>query len=468
MDIRAFWRPAFAPPPPPPPEERLSLSLARLQSSLEEALAGKVKSVSAHSRGGPPRHFGPPELELAAQSGGDPLRPGEADFPVFGEFVITMEGHDGDWLFIEPHRPHRLAPFVNSWLVSFVGAAVLISLLSAWTAKWSLQPLDRLVEAAERFGRGREAEPAPTEGLREFAAIAHTLNAMQSRIKGFVDERTQMLAAVSHDLRTSLTRLRLEAEELDESRAKNQIIADVEDMERMISATLTFAADDLKGERLEIVDLAALLISLCDSFTDRGLLADYAGADHARILCQPTAMKRAFSNLIDNAIKYGERAQASLVETGGDVIVTIADQGLGIPPDKVELAFQPFRRLEGLRNQNAGGVGLGLSIARDIIKAHGGEIRLSNQAEGGLSVEVRLPGKAPSGDGREGSQLPISKSLSPRSWTERQEGAPFAACRAQMPNRGRMSVNPFADWHYVDTLRYTGTWTDQTSGRWRC
>ncbi len=213
---------------------------------------------------------------------------------------------------------------------------------------------------------------------------------MQSRIKHFLDERTQMLAAISHDLRTSLTRLRLEAEDLPESETKNRLIFDMSEMERMISATLTFAGDELKSEPQRRVDLAALLISLCDSFSDHGQPADYNGPNHAHLLCQPVAMKRAFDNLIGNAIKYGSRASVTLALEDGSVLVSITDAGPGIHPDDVELAFRPFSRLETSRNRETGGVGLGLPIARDIIRAHGGEISLSNRPEGGLEVLVRL------------------------------------------------------------------------------
>jgi len=227
--------------------------------------------------------------------------------------------------------------------------------------------------------------------LNEFGIIADALNEMQSRIKQFLDERTQMLAAISHDLRTSLTRLRLEAEDLPESDTKVRLISDVNEMERMISATLTFAGDDLKKEPQQRVDLAALIISLCDSLSDHGQPADYNGPNHAYLLCQPVAMKRAFDNLIGNAVKYGSRASVTMTVDGGWALVSIADVGPGIPSDKVELAFRPFRRLETSRNRETGGVGLGLPIARDIIRAHGGEIVLRNRPEGGLEVLVRLP-----------------------------------------------------------------------------
>ena len=218
------------------------------------------------------------------------------------------------------------------------------------------------------------------------------MNEMQERIKLFLDERTHMLAAMSHDLRTGLTGLRLDAEELEESEARERVIAGVEEMERMISATLAFAGDDLKGEPTEMIDLAALLISLCDSFSDRNYAASYSGPNHLCALCQPVAIKRAFTNLIDNAIKYGGCARVELSHTVDRAAISIADDGPGIPAGKIELAFLPFRRLDNSRNRETGGTGLGLTIARDIIQSHGGEIRLGAPPHGkGLEVLISLP-----------------------------------------------------------------------------
>jgi signal transduction histidine kinase len=248
-----------------------------------------------------------------------------------------------------------------------------------------------MVAAARRLGSEREPTPIETAHLREYAAIGEAMNEMQVRIKDFVDERTQILAAVSHDLRTALTRLRLESEQLPEGEAKQRLILGVTEMEGMISATLTFAGDDLKGERSEPLDVAALLITICDNFTDVGAVASYEGPDHAQAICQPTAIRRAFTNLIDNAIKYGKEAEVSLTREADLFVITIADRGPGIAPDQVELAFKPFRRLEQSRNRETGGVGLGLTIARDIIRAHGGSIALATREEGGLAATVRLP-----------------------------------------------------------------------------
>ena len=388
------WQSSMQPFPPKPPDEpqRMSAILDRVRSSLEEGLKEKVRAVMVRGHGGPPgpdyrRYRMPPEFKPPA----GPIEPHERDLPLFGGFEIAIQGLDGSWLIVEPEWQPRFAGFLRPWIVTAIGAVILISGLSAFLTKRALKRLDRLVEAAQKLGRTRNATPIDTTGLKEYSVIAEALNEMQARIQQFLDDRTQMLAAISHDLRTSLTRLRLEAEELPESDTKERLIFNLVEMKHMISATLTFAGDDFKKEPQQRVDLAALLISLCDGFSDLGQSAEYAGPNHAYLFCQAVAMKRAFGNLIGNAIKYGTRANVTLKTANGSALISISDCGPGIPPDKVELAFRPFCRLETSRNRESGGVGLGLTIARDIIRAHGGTIKLRNRAEGGLQVLVRLP-----------------------------------------------------------------------------
>lgn len=225
----------------------------------------------------------------------------------------------------------------------------------------------------------------------ELDAIADSFNQMQQRLKRFVDERTHMLAAISHDLRTPLTRLRLFAEFVSDEQQRALVLNDIEEMEQMLRASLTFASDEAHREPHSRVDVAALLISLCDTVSDVGSDVSYEGPDHAELPCQPVAIRRALSNLIDNACKYGEQAGVRLSEHGDLIEITVADRGPGIPADQVEQAFAPFRRLEGSRNRESGGVGLGLAIARDVIHGHGGAITLEAHQPTGLLVRVRLP-----------------------------------------------------------------------------
>jgi signal transduction histidine kinase len=347
--------------------------LLRLESSLREAFKDGAKTVSVDARGpgrgarDEERQFIPKGFEDTLPTG--PLTSAEPDIPIFGGFEIAIEGTDSSWVRIGPHRPGFLTPLLSPTLITAASAILLISLLSIWTAKRSLRPIDELVAAAQRLGLEREASPIDTRRLGDFTIIGEAINEMQKRIKGFIDERTQMLAAISHDLRTGLTRLRLATEELPDGETKDTLIRNVNDMDQMVSATLVFAGDDLKREHSQGVDIASLLITICDSFADAGAPIEYAGPDHLFTVCQPVAMKRAFMNIIDNAIKYGGSALVELQSAEDALRVSVKDDGPGIPAELVERAFRPFSRLEKSRNRETGGVGLGLAIARDIVSA---------------------------------------------------------------------------------------------------
>jgi signal transduction histidine kinase len=320
-----------------------------------------------------------------------PLEPGEADLPILGIFELAIQGLDESWIIIEPEGTQGYAEQLRPLLILLTGAVSLVAFLSTITARNTLRPLERLTEGARNFGRTRKAVPIDPAGLHEFEVVARAMNEMQESIKRFIDERTHMLAALSHDLRTSLTGLLLDAEEVTGD-GKDRLVAGMEEMDRVISATLAFAGDDLKGEPAQMIDLAALLISLCDSFSDRNCPASYSGPDHLFAMCQPVAIKRALTNLMDNAVKYGGCARVQLGIAADGAAISIADDGPGIPADKADLALKPFGRLDYARNRERGGVGLGLTIARDIVQSHGGEIRLGILSEGkGFEVLISLP-----------------------------------------------------------------------------
>lgn len=308
-----------------------------------------------------------------------------------GQLEVAMQLVDGAWLRItEPNRESAAARRIRNVAVLFGGLA-LIAGFALLAARMVIRPLRYLSKAADRFGRDRELSELPKAHVPEIDAIADSFNQMQQRLKRFVDERTYMLAAISHDLRTPLTRLRLFAEYVRDEQQRKLVLNDIEEMEQMIRASLTFASDEARLEPHSGVDLAALLISLCDTVSDAGGNALYEGPDHAELPCQPVAMRRAFSNVIDNACKYGNEAQVRLVESADAIEVTVTDRGPGIPADQIALAFLPFRRLEGSRNRESGGVGLGLTIARDVFHGHGGSIILASAPSGGLVVRMRLP-----------------------------------------------------------------------------
>ncbi len=270
---------------------------------------------------------------------------------------------------------------------------LLIAAIAVLTARSLIAPLSQLATAADALGRSPEIVETPRPAVREFAAIHSAFDTMQKRLKRFVSERTQMLASISHDLRTPLTRLRLQAEYIADNELREGMLANIDAMRDMLTETLSFVEGDASADASAPFDLASILISLCDEASDAGAQAEYDGPNHVTAFGKRTAIRRMVSNLIDNAVRYGGAARVSLREDASDWIVTVADDGPGIPPESFDQAFEPFQRLESSRNRETGGTGLGLSIARDIVLAHGGRISLANASPGssGLIVSVLLP-----------------------------------------------------------------------------
>jgi signal transduction histidine kinase len=214
---------------------------------------------------------------------------------------------------------------------------------------------------------------------------------MQMRLKRFIEDRTQMLAAISHDLRTPITRLRLRAEFVDDLDQRGKMLRDLEEMEAMISATLAFSRDDAAREPAVVLNLPVLLSALAADGQTAGHEVTYTGPERCDVMAKPLSLKRALTNLVDNAIKYGTRAKIELATSGDTVEVTIDDDGPGIPDIDRERVFAPFVRLEASRSRETGGVGLGLTIARNTLRAMGGDVELRSRIGGGLRARVILP-----------------------------------------------------------------------------
>jgi signal transduction histidine kinase len=248
-----------------------------------------------------------------------------------------------------------------------------------------------LTRAARRLGVEVTAPPLPIRGPEEVREAAQAFNEMQERIRNLLTDRTQMLAAISHDLRTPITAIRLRAEFIEEGEDRDRILAQLDEMEAMVSATLSFLRDDSGREEAKVLDIGALLETICDDIADAGRPVSFDGPADVTLRCRPIALKRAFTNLIDNAVKYGGTATVSLKAHPDRVVVQIDDEGSGIPEAEMERVFGPFYRLEVSRNRGTGGFGLGLTVARSIIKAHGGDLILANRATRGLRVAVSLP-----------------------------------------------------------------------------
>ncbi len=281
---------------------------------------------------------------------------------------------------------------LQSLLLSLEIIVIASILFSIWTIKRFTQPLKIITERAECLGVNLHSDPLPIYGPRVAQVTAEAMNTMQKRIRDLVEARTKMLAAISHDLRTPITRLKLRAQYIDDEAQYQKIIMDLDEMESMIAETLSFAREDNQKEKRVNIDLASLLSTLCDDFSDVGHPVEYLGC-HTRlpIFGGSVALKRVFSNLITNAIKYAGSAQVSLIANENEGVVYIDDDGPGLPEEQLEQVFQPFFRGDSSRSRETGGTGLGLALARDIIQAHGGAIHLERREPRGLRVVVKLP-----------------------------------------------------------------------------
>lgn len=297
--------------------------------------------------------------------------------------------NDGAWAEFAVRTPRDPRPGVFFWLGL---AALLVAAALVWGAHRMTRPLRRFAEAADRLGLESEQPPLPEHGSRELRQATRAFNRMTARIRRLVDDRTLLLAAVSHDLRTMLTRLRLRAEFIEDREQREKAAADLDEMNAMLDATLAFARDEAADERPVPVDLAALLRSLVADLADAGRSTSFDGPPGLAVSGRPVALRRLFENLLGNALRYGREAGATLRRLDeGRVEVLIDDRGPGIPQALRERVFDPFFRIEGSRSRETGGSGLGLAVVRAIVQRHGGTIRLEDRPGGGLRVRVTLP-----------------------------------------------------------------------------
>jgi signal transduction histidine kinase len=304
--------------------------------------------------------------------------------------ALSVALPDGRWLNAvtgAPPRPPLGAPF----LVSLVLSAAAVAGIAVLAARRLAGPMRRLALAADRLGRGEAVAALSEEGPEEVRRSIQAFNRMRERLDRFVRDRTAMLAAISHDLRTPITSLRLRAEFVDDEETRSRILDTLDEMQGMTEATLAFAREEAADEETRTVDLAALVDSVVADLAEVGHAVAFAGAERTLIACRPGALRRALANLVVNAATYGKRATVRLERDPGELRVVIEDEGPGIPGRERERVFEPFVRLEPSRSRATGGIGLGLAIARTIVRNHGGDIVLENRAERGLRATVHLP-----------------------------------------------------------------------------
>ncbi len=347
-------------------------SVALVEPSAEEFArhARQIPREMISPMGGPP-HMGPPPRVLR----------------------VSLLLADGNPLYFDLMVP-RISPRPTMFKVG-VDVAVRIAVLllvCLLAVRLAMRPVRELGRAARELGENLNAAPMKEEGSEEIRAAARAFNQMQQKLQGFISERTRMLAAISHDLKTPITRMRLRSEQVDDDALREKFQQDLQEMEELVSGTLAFMRhlEVEKAERQQL-DLAALLESIVEDRADAGLPVSLSGAATAPVAVYPQSIKRCIENLVDNALKYGSAVRISLTQTANETRVIISDSGPGIPGSELEKVFEPFYRLEASRNRDTGGSGLGLSISRSIARAHGGDVLLRNLKPHGVEATLLLP-----------------------------------------------------------------------------
>lgn len=307
---------------------------------------------------------------------------------------ITVQLPDGERVLFRTNTPSPGPPLPREIFVELGALTLGLALVLFAMTRNIIRPLSELAQAADAVGKGAKIPPLPERGARELRDATRAFNTMQDRLHRYLDSRTRVLAAMSHDLRTPLTRMRLRAETIDDDTTRERITADLDEMSLMITGALGLFKGLNDSEAAVALHIDDILAELQKEFTELGGEATFTGKSGAPILAKPNAIKRCLSNLLHNAVKYGERAHVEVTDTGAQVQVRIRDAGPGIPEAQLEQVFEPFFRLESSRNRDSGGTGLGLCIARDIAEAHGGSIVLRNLPDKGLEATLTLPRKA--------------------------------------------------------------------------
>lgn len=329
-------------------------------------------------------------VEMASVSHDHADLPAES-WPAGHSLGVTLQLKDGAWLALRAAVPEVVGLWSDEALISTALMTLGVLLASFWAVRRLTRPLSVFAQAAERLGKDVNAPPLPLTGPTELRQASLAFNEMQERLRRLIEARMQMVAAISHDLRTPITLLKLRAEFIENEEERARMLATLDEMEAMIASTLSFARQDALQEASRVVDIGALLTSLCDDLTDAGMAVEYVAPPKVPYRCRPLALKRAFLNLIQNAVKYGAQARVVLTETSRIIEVVIDDDGPGLAEAELSKVFTPFYRVEGSRCAETGGVGLGLSVASSIVHAHGGEITLENRPEGGLRAKIILP-----------------------------------------------------------------------------
>jgi signal transduction histidine kinase len=308
-------------------------------------------------------------------------------------FLTQVRLQDGTWATFDTQITPESANLPWKLLATLATLLAAVLIVSYIAVRWVTRPLHVLASAADELGRDINRPPLPETGPAEVSRAAHAFNTMQARLVRIIAERTRILAAMSHDLKTPITRMRLRAELLEDENLREKFETDLLEMQAMVTQALDFMRGRSNGEPEQLVDVMALLEILQSENQAMGRRVTIAGYSARPLRGAPQLLKRCIANLIDNAVLYGKQADVQIEQTDDALRLRIRDHGPGMPGRELENVFEPFYRLEGSRSRETGGTGLGLSIARDIARAHGGDVGLRNHEEGGLEAILTLPWK---------------------------------------------------------------------------
>jgi signal transduction histidine kinase len=374
-------------------ERELVGPYGRMFSAMLEAALGDGRPIRVAAASGPPADRpGPPPwagnhsmMMMMGDAAPYPMAPGGI------QLVAQVRLGDGQWVTFDTELPRESASLPLRLMLTLTVLLVVVVGLSLIAVRWLSRPLQTLAAAAEGLGKNIHSPPLPEDGPTEVRQAAQAFNTMQSRLIRHIDDRTRVLAAISHDLKTPLTRLRLRAELLDDDDARERIDRDLAEMQSMVTDALT-ALRGIEGPAQSVpVDMMALLESLQADNEDMGRTVEIEGRATAPLVGDPLRLKRCVGNLIDNAVVYGRRAHVSVEDGAKALTLRIRDEGPGIPEEMLDRIFDPFFRLEESRSRDTGGTGLGLSIARNIARAAGGDVSLRNAPQGGAEAVLVLP-----------------------------------------------------------------------------
>jgi signal transduction histidine kinase len=288
----------------------------------------------------------------------------------------------------DQRRPFWIGP----WIMTLLFGAISVTLLGLWAARALTAPLSSFAKAAENFSLNGAAPPLPERGPEEIRSVAKAFNRMRERITTLIDDRTKMLAAISHDLRTPITRMRLRSEFIEDDLHRSRMLGDLDQMRSMLESVLSFLRNDRKLESMTLADIASTLELVTDQFADMGHKVAYDGPEHAMATVRPDDLHRSVTNLVENAVRFGAEATICLRMSPDTVTIEVEDDGPGISDARKEIMLEPFVRGDDARNMDeCTGFGLGLSIARSIVLAHGGTLSLHDRQPHGLIVRIELP-----------------------------------------------------------------------------